>query len=541
VGEPVLVCLAWPYANGSLHLGHVAGVYLPGDIFARFQRLRGNDVLMVSGSDCHGTPITVRAEQEGRSPRDVAEQFHQEFLETWRQLGVSFDLYTSTMTENHRRVVHDIFLRLLDRGHLFRDTMLAPYCELERRFLPDRYVVGTCPHCGFGDARGDQCDNCGRPLSATELREPRCRFDGSTPVIRETEHFFLDLRHFNAPLLEWVRRQGHWRPNVLNFTLGLLEQGLLPRPITRDLEWGVTVPVEGFENKRIYVWFEAVIGYLSASMEWAQRQGDPEAWRRWWQGEGRSYYFIGKDNIPFHTIIWPAMLMGYGGLNLPYDVPANEYLTLEGRSFSTSRNWALWVPEFLKQYDPDPLRYALAVNMPETSDADFSMREFVRRNNDELVATWGNLVHRTLTFLQRYFDGRAPEGSSEPAVVEHLEDTFQRVADHLEHCRFKDGIREVMALAQEGNRYFDERAPWRQVKEDRAAAATTMATLLHLINGLKVLTYPYLPFSATRLHGLLGYADDLLAHGWRAERVPVGQALPQPTPLFTKLDVGTAA
>ncbi|MBM2809291.1 MAG: metG [Chloroflexi bacterium] len=538
MAEKVLVCVAWPYANGSLHVGQIAGAYLPGDIFARFQRLIGNDVLMVSGSDEHGTPITVRAEQEGRPPKEITDHFHEEFLESWRQLGISFDLFTRTGTDNHREVVHQLFLKMYAEGYLTVSTMEAPYCAFDARFLPDRYVEGVCPHCGFDGARGDQCDNCGRPLNAIELVKPRCRFCGRPPEIRETRHFFLQLPKFEAALKEWVARQLHWRPTVLNATRSFLDQGLLPRPITRDIDWGVTIPVDGFEDKRIYVWFEACTGYLSASIEWAKLQGQPDLWKDWWTGENHTYYFIGKDNTFFHTIIWPAMLMGHEDVNLPFDVPANEYLTLENAKVSTSRNWAIWVPEFLKRYDPDPLRYMLAANMPETRDADFTWEEFIRRNNEELVATWGNLVHRTLTFAVRNFDGKVPTAATDVSelVEERAGQTLATVRELLGGCHFKEALRETMALAQYGNRLLDERAPWRQIREDREATAATIYGLLTLINALKVLTYAFLPFSAQKLHGLLGYQDELLGHGWVVERLVAGTPLPTPLPLFAKLD-----
>ena len=535
--EHILVCLAWPYANGSLHVGHLAGVYVPADIFARYQRLRGRAVLMVSGSDEHGTPITVQAEQEGVSPAEVARRYHDEFLGYWRDLGISFDLYTRTGTDNHRRVVQDFFLRLLEQGYITKQTMTSPYDPVAGRFLPDRYVEGTCPFCGSNQARGDQCDNCGKPLDPRQLINPRTRLTGATPEFRDTEHFFLDLTRLNEPLLEWARQQTHWRPNVYNFTINFLEQGLQPRAITRDLEWGVPIPVEGFEDKRIYVWFEAVIGYLSASIEWATNGGQPDAWERWWKQPSRIYNFIGKDNIFFHSIIWPGELMAYGGLNLPYDVPANEFMNYEGQKFSKSRGIGIWVPELLERFDSDPIRYAITSNLPESSDTDFSVAELIRRNNDELVAAWGNLVHRTLTFFQRYFDGRVPEyGPIDAGVEQQVRRTFAQVEEQLDAVRIKDTLRDVMALARHGNGYFDERAPWRQVKEDRQACADTLGTLLYLINSLKVLFYPFLPHTSRRLHELLGFADELEARGWVAEPVPPGQALPKPAPLFVKLE-----
>jgi len=523
-------------------VGQIAGAYLPADIFARFQRLIGNEVLMVSGSDEHGTPITVRADQEHRPPKEITDHYHAEFLQSWKDLGISFDLFTRTGTENHAQIVHELFLRMLNDGHITLDTMQALYCPTDRRYLPDRYVEGKCPHCGFDGARGDQCDNCGRPLNGVDLIDARCRFCGNPPEIRETQHFFLQLPHYEEELKTWVAAQTHWRPTVLNATRSFLEGGLLPRPITRDIDWGVTIPVPGFEDKRIYVWFEACCGYLSASVEWAKAQGNPDLWKEWWTGENHTYYFIGKDNVFFHTVIWPAELLGHGGLNLPYDVPANEYLTLDNAKVSTSRNWAIWVPEFLQRYDPDPLRYMLAANMPEGRDADFTWEEFIRRNNEELVATWGNLVHRTLTFTVRNFDKKIPEAKLDVSEIAEAkaQETMDHVRELLSACHFKEALRETMALAQYGNRLLDERAPWRQIREDREACAATIYGLLTLINGLKVLMAPFLPFTTERLHGLLGYEDTLAEHGWRIERLAPGTPLQDPVPLFAKLDADTA-
>jgi len=538
--QRIFIGVAWPYANGPLHLGHVAGCYLPADIFARFCRLRGDQVLMVSGSDQHGTPITVRAEQEGISPQDVVDRYHASFLASWQRLGISFDLFTSTGTANHRRVTHEIFTRLFHQGDIYPGRTTQPYCGTDRRFLPDRYVLGTCPHCGYAGARGDQCDECGKPLNASELLLVRCSLCGSQPEFRETEHLFLRLSAYERRLADWVAHQNHWRPNVLNFTSRYLADGLHDRAITRDIAWGVDVPVAGFEAKRIYVWFEAVIGYLSASQEWAARQGDPDAWRPFWHEPCRSYYFIGKDNIPFHTIIWPAMLLGYRDLLLPHDVPANEFLTLEGRQLSTSRNWAVWVPDYLERYDPDALRYLLSANMPETSDADFSWREFVRRNNDELVATYGNLVHRVLTFTARHFDGRVPEGGDlddrSQALLERARAAFALVDSQLGACHFREALRTIFALAEESNRYLDEQAPWKTIKTQRDQAGRTMFTTLCVLSALKTLLLPFLPFSSSRLHEMLGFATPIADERWAYQPPAPGQPLPPPVALFTKLD-----
>jgi methionyl-tRNA synthetase len=559
MSERVFIGVAWPYANGPLHLGHVAGAYLPADIFARYHRLKGDQVLMVSGSDQHGTPITLRAEEEGKTPAEIADTYHREFLASWQKLGISFDLFTTTSTENHTRVVHDIFLRLLDKGFIYKDTASQAYCPDCARFLPDRYIEGVCPFCNTPKARGDQCDSCGKPLNPVELKEPYCRICHARPQFRETEHFFFRLTAFRDQLLSWVKAQTHWRANVLNFTTRYLEEGLKDRPITRDIEWGVTVPVKGWENKRIYVWFEAVIGYLSASREWAAAGGDPEAWHPFWEGGTRGYYFIGKDNIPFHTLIWPAMLMGNGGLNLPYDVPANEFLTIEGKKLSTSRNWAVWLPDYLSRYDPEPLRYLLSVNMPESSDTDFSWREFVRRNNDELVATYGNLVNRVLTLVFRNYGGVVPEHSRynrlKPylmpgedltranildgpgaSLVEHGKDLFRKVGDNLAGCHFRQALQAVLGYAQEANQYLDGQAPWKVIKQDRQAAADSLYTAIYAITCLKTVLCPVLPFSSQRVHEYLGFTGDIRDYGWEPNPPPPGQRLVEPKPLFVKLE-----
>jgi len=540
VSERIFIGVAWPYANGPLHLGHIAGAYLPPDIFARYHRAKGNEVLMVSGTDEHGTPITIKAEQEGKSPAEIASYYHQQFLESWQKLGISFDLFTSTDTANHYQVARDIFLTLLDKGYIYKDIVSQPYCPRCQRFLPDRYVEGTCPYCKSPGARGDQCDECGKPLNPVELVAPRCGICGTSPQFRDSEHFFLKLKAFEDRLLDWVKQQTHWRPNVLNFTMRYLEGGLKDRAITRDIQWGVPVPVAGFDNKRLYVWFEAVIGYLSAAKEWAQSSGDAERWRSFWQGDVKSYYFVGKDNILFHTIIWPAMLMGYGGLNLPYDVPANEFLTIEGKKLSTSRHWAVWLPDYLSSYDPDPLRYLLSVNMPETGDTDFSWREFIRRNNDELVATYGNLVHRVLTLVYRHFDGCVPipgtlDTRSE-SLITGARDTLSTMDGLLYRCHFREAIRTAMSLAQEANRYLEEMSPWKMVKQDRQAAATTLYVAISVLSCLRIALYPFLPFSSQKLHEFLGFKGNVQDDGWRLVLPTPGQKLLPPEPLFTKLD-----
>ena len=540
MSERILVCVAWPYANGSVHVGQIAGCFLPADIFARFHRMKGNEVLMVSGSDQHGTPVTIKAEAEGITPHQVVDKYHQEFLDTWQRFGITFDLFTNTSTANHAQVAQDFFLKLLEKDYIYKDTVSQAFCEKCQRFLPDRYVEGTCPYCKSPYARGDQCEACGKPLNAPELIGARCRICGTAPVYRDSEHFFLKLTAFNEALLNWVKEQNSWRLNVTNFTTRYLEDGLRDRAITRDIEWGIPVPVKGYEQKRLYVWFEAVIGYLSATKEWAASSGDPEKWRDFWQKDCHSYYFMGKDNIAFHTIIWPAMLMGYGGLNLPFDVPANEFMTIEGKKISTSRNWAVWMPDYLNNYAPDPLRYLLSANMPETNDTDFSWREYVRRNNDELVATYGNLAHRVLTLTYRNFEGKIPVpvnlDETDRLMAASCKEVFEEVDDSLYRCQFKQALNKAMALAHEANRYLDGKAPWKAIKTDRQAAANSLYTAIGAISALKTMLYPFLPFSSQKLHEYLGFEGKIENSKWEVCIPEPGQKLVEPKALFTKLD-----
>jgi methionyl-tRNA synthetase len=550
MSEKIFIGVAWPYATGPLHLGHVAGAYLPADIFARYHRAKGNEVLMVSGSDQHGTPITIKAEKEGKTPAELVESYHQQFLKNWQNLGISFDLFTRTETANHAEVAQDIFRTLKKNGYIYKDTASQPYCPQDKRFLPDRYIEGVCPNCHTPGARGDQCDFCGKPLNPSELTNAKCRICGAAPEFRDTEHFFFKLSAFQDKLSEWVSKQSHWRPNVANLTRRYLNEGLRDRAITRDLEWGIPVPEPGFEGKCLYVWFEAVIGYLSATKEWAKSQGDDTKWRRFWQGDVKTYYFIGKDNIPFHTLIWPGILMGYDTtLNLPFDVPANEFLTIEGKKLSTSRNWAVWLPDFLSRYDPDPLRYLLSINMPETGDTDFSWREFVRRNNDELVATYGNLVNRVMTFVYRNFNGCVPtyedmgvtdinafQQNRTQVELNAVATLNERMDREIAACHFKNAARMAMDIAQEANRFLDEKAPWKTIKLDRQAAANSLYTALRVIAQMKTMLYPFLPFSSQKVHEYLGFSGKVEDYGWKWQELPPGQKMLEPKPLFIKLD-----
>jgi methionyl-tRNA synthetase len=545
--DTIFIGVAWPYANGPLHQGQIVGSFLPADCFARYHRLRGNRVLMVSGSDQHGTPITVRAEREGRTPQQVVAEFHRSFVESLDWLGISMDLFTTTGTENHRETVQRIFLKLLKQGDIFKQTMLLLYCPNDKRYLPDRYVEGTCPNCGYANARGDECENCSRALDAIELIDPRCKLCGTKPEPRESEHYFLRLSAYSDRLRGWISQQGHWRKHVSNFTLGVLNEGLRDRAITRDLDWGIPLPTEELgPGKRIYVWFENVVGYLSASKEWAQKQGEPEAWRAFWQSpDCRSYYFLGKDNVFFHTISWPMEIMAFGDgdgapLNLPYDVPANQFMNMGGLKASTSRGLAVFIPDIIGRYDPDAVRYYLCAIMPETADSEFSWPDFVARNNNELVATWGNLAHRVMTLTYRNFEGRVPDPGELDArcraLLERTEAMLAEAGAHLEACHFRAALSSAMGLAQEANRFLDETAPWKALPNDRPGAARSLYTALCAINGLKIALSPYVPFSCERLHAYLGYDTPLAEAGWQLHRLAPGQPLREPEPLFAKLE-----
>ena len=535
----ILVAVAWPYASGSRHLGHLAGAYLPPDVFARYHRLVGNEVLMVSGSDANGTPITVKADELGISPQEVVDRYHPEFLGYWDQLGISFDLFTTTMTDNHHRVTQDFFLTLLDNGYVTKGTSLQFYDPEAERFLPDRYVEGTCPHCGYTDARGDQCDNCGRTLDPTDLIDPRSKLSGATPQQRETEHYFLDLPAFKDRLTEWLESKGTWRKHVRNWALGMVED-MPVRAITRDIDWGVDVPVDDLgPGKKIYVWFDAVIGYLSASIEWASRTDDPEAWERWWKDpEAESYYFVGKDNIPFHTVIWPAMLMGHGQLNLPTDVPANQYLTFKGDKASASRGIGRSIAWYTERLQPDALRYAIASVFPEQNDTDFSDEELIRRVNEELVATWGNLVNRVLSMSERDFDGRVPEPGEltdeDRAIIDLGPATLDQVAGHIESVELRAGLRAAMDAAAEVNAYLNATEPWKSVKSDPERAGTVLWVAIQAIAAIRVALYPYLPHSATEIGEMLGTGPEV--NMWAAPAVAGGTMLGEVRPVFLKLD-----
>jgi methionyl-tRNA synthetase len=544
--KKVLVAVAWPYAQGPLHLGHIGGAYLPSDIYARFRRSVGDDVLMVSGSDVHGTPITVKADELGVTPREIVDKYHPEFLTYWEDLGIDWDLFTTTGTETHKRVVQDFFLKLLENGYLYAETSEQYFDEEAERFLPDRYVEGTCPHCGYDDARGDQCDNCGKTLDPTDLIDPRSKFSGSTPVLRETEHYYWKLSAFNEPMLEWLKSRKGWRPHVVNFAVGMVDDGLHDRAFTRDLEWGIPIPVDDLgPGKSIYVWWEAVMGYLSAPQEWAEMRGTPDAWKDWWEDpDAESYYFVGKDNIPFHAIYWPALIMGYGGLNLPTNVPANQYITFGGAKASKSRGVGRPLSWYLDHFEPDALRYALAQSLPESNDSDISDDEIVRRVNDELVATWGNLVNRVVSMTDRYFDGIVPEpgplAEADEAAMRARMDTLDDVSGLLYDVKLRAGITRAMTGAQEANVYLNDLAPWTTSKTDMARTGTTLWVALQMIAANAVALSPYLPGTSRSVLEALGSPVEGRAPRWEAPEVEAGSKLAELAPLFAKVDLETS-
>ena len=543
----VLVAVAWPYANGQSHIGHFAGAYLPADIFARYHRIAGSRVLMVSGSDAHGTPITVKAEQEGVEPADIVNRYHPKFLEQWDRFGISFDLFTTTMTDNHREVVWDMFRTLRDHGYIDTEVTGQFYDPEAGRFLPDRYVEGTCPNCGYDGARGDQCDNCGKTLDPIDLIDPHSKLTGATPELRDTEHFFMLLPKLQDQILEWLETVDGWRPHVINWAKGFLKEGLIDRAITRDLTWGVPLPPEVDtigEGKRIYVWFEAVIGYLSASKEWAATQGDPDAWKAWWEDPAATaYYFIGKDNIPFHAVFWPAYLIGYGGLNLPTDVPANQYVTFKGEKASKSRGIGTPLLDYLNDYEPDAVRYAVATVLPETNDNDFSEEDMVRRINDELVAAWGNLVNRVFAMTRMNFGGVVPQpvgmDDQDQALLDEVDRLLAQAGDHLGKVQLRAGLRAAMGIAHATNGYLNATQPWKTAAEDPPRTGTSLWVATQAIAAASVGLAPWLPFTNERLRAALGLEAGMVGGGWSRPAIPAGTALGELAPLFAKVEPRT--
>ena len=578
--ENILIAIAWPYANAEIHVGNLTGSHLPGDIIARYHRLKGDRVLMVSGTDSHGTPVSIRADAEKKPVEEVYKKFHDTFLDVFTAYGISYDLFTSTHTDNHFKVAQSIFLALKENGFMFKKRSLQWFSPGAMKFLPDRYVEGTCYFCGYENARSDQCENCGNVLEPEKLVDPHAKTGDGALELRETDHFYLDLSKLEPKVKEFLReRAPHMRDTVLGESLGKIEsEGLLPRPITRDLDWGIPVPVEGWDGKCLYVWFEAVIGYLSAAIEWSRLSENKESWRDWWlDPSAKQYYFIGKDNIFFHTSLWPAQLMGAGSqflkifaeeeipLALPYDIPANQFMNLENRKISGSRNWAVWCRDAITRYDADALRFYLTINMPENKDSDWDWSEFVSRNNNELVANWGNLANRILSFAYKHWEGVVPDpGELRPVdceLIETINAGFDSVGRELEAVHIRSALQETLRLSSEVNKYLDVCAPWFEIKSDKYLAAKSVYTALQAINSLKILFSPFLPFTSERLHQYLGYSHPLFGDqyrenvsdtlgdhivlgyrgehsglNWKPLTLEPGTILQQPAALFKKLD-----
>ncbi|MDO5853872.1 MAG: methionine--tRNA ligase [Thermoplasmata archaeon] len=536
----VVVNVAWPYANGTIHLGHLAGSLLPADIFSRYNRLIGNEVLMVGGSDQHGTPITVSAEKAGMTPEEYAEKYHLINKKAIEDMGIEYSLFNRTHCPTHFEVTQKLFTTLKDKGYIYTGQTYQYYCPQCSRFLPDRYVEGVCPKCGAEKTRSDQCDACGTTFEPGDLLKPYCTLCGSTPQIRGSEHFFLRLSAFREPLMQYLDTKDYWRSNVKAFTQNWLEGGLNDRAITRDMSWGVPIPVEGWDDKVIYVWFEAVIGYLSSSVEYSRMIGKPDYWEAFWKDpEARHYYFIGKDNIPFHSIIWPAILMGAGDdLDLPYDIPANEYLMIGGGKLSKSRSKGpIDIPSVLTRYDPEAIRFYLSVNMPDTHDTEFTWDDLDTKINNDLVATLGNYYHRCLSFTKKNF-GTIPEGESDPEAEAEIARTLEEYKSLLDVCDLKRGIKAAMDLARYGNRFFDAVKPWALVKEDKEACGRKMNTALRIAKALCVMMWPYMPRSSERIWGFMGYAGSIEEAGLdeALKPLPAGQALGEPVPVYRKVE-----
>lgn len=583
----VLVAVAWPYANGPRHIGHVAGFGVPSDVYARYERMKGNDVLMVSGTDEHGTPILVQADAEGVSAQELADRYNRVIAQDLCNLGLSYDLFTRTTTKNHEKVVQDMFKQCLKNGYIYQGTQMVAISPSNGRTLPDRYIEGTCPLCGYDSARGDQCDNCGNELDPIDLINPRSKINGEIPRFEETDHYFLDLPALAEANLAWLKTRKNWRTNVINFSLGLFDE-VKPRAITRDINWGIPIPVDGWvdnPDKKLYVWFDAVIGYLSASIEWARRQGDPDLWRQWWNDpESPAYYFMGKDNITFHSQIWPSEILAYNGegskggepgslgrLNLPTEVVASEFLSMEGKKFSSSRGIVIYVKDILSRYQVDAVRYYISIAGPETSDSDFTWSEFVRHTNEELVSSWGNLVNRVAVLLYKNF-GQIPQieltalEDMDRDLLKTTEEGFHTVGSLIESHRQKAALTEAMHIVQEINRYVSATEPWK-LKDNPERLAAVLHTAAQAVMDANTLLAPFLPHSAQKVYETLGgkgtfsplpHLEDVQdldnpdftypiitgtyklgenVRPWKRQEITAGTIIAKPSPIFQKIPV----
>lgn len=534
----LLVNAALPYANNSLHLGHIAGAYLGADIFVRYNRMIGNEVMFICGSDEYGTAITIKADQEKVTPSELSERFHLEHRKAFEDLDIRFDLFSRTTNPVHHQTVKEIFLELLNAGYLEKRSMNSPYCHTCKRFMPDRYITGKCPRCGFEEARGDQCENCGKILDPQELIDPKCSVSGDSPEFRETEHLFFKLSNFQQPLLDWLSGKNFWKKNVLEFTRNFVSAGLEDRPVTRDLDWGVDVPVEGFSNKKIYVWFEALLGYISAAKIYSDSKGKPEYWKKFWlDPDTRTYFFMGKDNIIFHTVILPSVLMALGGYNLPYDVPANEWMNYGGKKFSKSKGLGMTVPEALSVADRDYIRYYLASVLPETGDTNFSTEELQERVNTEFISKFGNLVYRLTSFITKNSLEIAKVHDDEfDEVMSYCRDRLSEYREHLGSVEIKKALHAWIDLVQYGNTYMNRSEPWKLIKTDPDRCMSRLYNTLKIVQFATSMIYPFTPSSAKRAWEVLGIRPTVEdSMNWLAddaEFMPV-----KSDPLFRKIEI----
>lgn len=537
------VTSALPYANGPIHIGHLAGVYVPADIYVRYLRLKGEEVVYIGGSDEHGVPITIKARQQGISPQEVVDMYHNIIRQSFEEFGISFDVYSRTSAIIHHQTAADFFKTLYDKG-IFIEQTSQQYFDVEAsQFLADRYITGTCPHCSFEKAYGDQCERCGTSLSPLDLINPRSALSGNVPVLKETRHWYLPLDKAEPWLRGWIL-EGHkddWKPNVYGQCKSWIDQGLQPRAVTRDLDWGVKVPLSDTEGKVLYVWFDAPIGYISATREWAEAKGTD--WEPWWKShDTRLVHFIGKDNIVFHCIIFPFMLQSEGSFILPENVPANEFLNLENDKISTSRNWAVWLHEYLQDFPgkQDVLRYVLTANAPETKDSDFTWKDFQARNNSELLAIYGNFVNRTLVLTQKYFGGVVPEpkglNAADAGLIAAISTFADRIGQSIENYRFREALTELMNLARSGNKYLTDNEPWKLIKTEPDRVQTILYVSLQVVAGLMLLSEPFLPFSAVRLSEMIRLRLKRWQDAGNAELLPAGHQLGEPGYLFEKIE-----
>jgi methionyl-tRNA synthetase len=544
LAEKILVTAALPYANGPLHIGHLAGAYIPADVYVRYKRLQGADILFICGSDEHGVPITIRADREKVSPKEIVDRYHKIMKQSFERMGVAFDNYSRTSLPLHHKISQDFFLNLYHKGFISEQTIRQLYCTACRRFLPDRYIEGECPHCHQQGARGDQCEACGRWLEPEQLIDPKCKICSSSPEFRSTKHWYFRLSEFQKQLEEWQSSKPEWKNNVREFCSGWFKEGLTDRPITRDIDWGIPVPLPDAEGKVLYVWFDAPIGYISSSVEWAEKQGTPTRWQDYWcDPKTRLVHFIGKDNIVFHAIVWPASLMAHGEFILPAHIPANEFLNIEGKKISTSRNWAVWVDEYLDVFPPDPLRYCFEANAPENKDSDFTWKDFQARNNSDLADVFGNLINRCLSFVEKHFEATVPPAGSltdaDRAVLTAINDATNRIGNSLEAFQVRKAVTELMDLARLGNKYINDAAPWAELKKDRSRCASILNTAIQLQAALAVLMEPFLPFSAEKLWLMLNAPGVLCDQKWNAIpnlRLSDGHPLGKREILFAKIE-----